>query len=108
MHLLDGSEYRIWCVISGAIFRVKYLKELKEAGFILKPFSSAWDKKFIVMEEYFNKFGHTDIPAKEVFQKVSIGNWSHQQRRLWNLGELEESKINKLLSVNFKKNIRDK
>ena len=60
-----------------------------------------WNKMYRILCDYKNTFGNTTIPAKMVYDSVSLGSWCMCQRVAYNAGTLSEERLEKLQSIGF-------
>ena len=81
----------------------KRSKLLDEVGFNWNPVGSRWESKFLLLQQYFKKHGHTDVPGNDPV----LGNWVLNQRSRRSAGKLSEDRIELLNSIHFTWNTRE-
>ena len=83
------------------------IKALDEIGMIWDVFSYRWDRNYTALNEYYKKFGNTDVPTYYVTEDgVKLGAWCNYVRRArtrkdTRLAELSEEQIKKLDVLGF-------
>ena len=52
-----------------------------------------WRSKCALLAQYFDKFDTNRVSAGFTFQNVNLGSWYGRQRKIYNKGKLEESRV---------------
>jgi len=87
---------------------------LKEIGFELKPLENQWQKMYNLALNYFNHYGHSNIPIKfktkngidEVAEGLALGVWINTQRQYYD--ELSEERKQLLKEIKLEIIVREK
>lgn len=91
-----------WAAIQKAAYKKGKLDAWKVGSLNTLGFNWAfiktWDEHFYELKEYKNKHGHCKVP-KNSFR--SLASWSGIQRKLYKIGKLHSSKIEKLNALGF-------
>lgn len=88
-----------------SILQFEQIKEkLKNSLFnqVIETLKDSWEIHYKEVEEYFNKNGNSNIPARyKGIDGFGIGTWCVAQRVHFNKGLLSDSEIKKLQKLNF-------
>lgn len=85
---------------------VGFKEKLKISLFnqIIEKTNDSWDLRFRELQEYYNEFSNSDVPAR--FKNKALGNWCVLQRIRYNSGKLSAIEIKKLENLKFNFNPR--
>ncbi len=88
-----------------SILQFEQIKEkLKNSLFnqVIETLKDSWEIHYKEVEEYFNKKGNSNIPARyKAIDGFGIGTWCVAQRVHFNKGLLSDQEIKKLQKLNF-------
>jgi len=70
-------------------------------------YDERWEKNYQLLIKYKNKFGHTRLTQKEIYQNQTLGNWVSNHQSLYRRKELRNDRFQKLENIGFEW-IRDK
>lgn len=72
------------------------IDKLNELGMIWRFFYTKWTENYMLVVEYYEKYGNIDIPYDYVLNDIYLGYWLSIQRRLYNESKLPKARIIKL------------
>jgi len=80
---------------------VGFKEKLKTSLFnqIIEKTNDSWDLRYRELEEYYNEFGDSDVPARYI--NKTLGTWCVRQRVDYKSGKLNENEIKKLKKLDF-------
>lgn len=70
---------------------------------VVNKLAPVWHERFSELKEYFEVFGHTDVPKDN--NNKQLANWVKYQRQQYKIGILPNDRIEKLEQLNFKWNV---
>ena len=68
-------------------------------GWTWDPFADKWEEGFRQLLEYIRSHGHTNVPAKEIFEGYRLGQWVTLQRQGYRSGKLDKERQQRLQEV---------
>jgi len=75
------------------------LDKLLAIGFDLEPHDSAWNKKFLLLSDFYKKNGHSNVGSRD--KNRELARWVVKQRVKFREGKLDQAYIEKLKTLNF-------
>lgn len=75
------------------------LDKLLAIGFDPEPFDSAWNKKFLLLSDFYKRNGHSNVGSRD--KNRELARWVVKQRVKFREGKLDQAYIGKLKTLNF-------
>ena len=100
-HVEDGSNLGKWLSNQRAEFKKGDLDEerrqrLEDLGVVWNMLEEQWEQSLALLVQYKEKEGHCDVPQRHVEDGGKLGWWLNTQRRLFEKGDLDEERRQRL------------
>lgn len=89
------------------ILSAERIRRLDEIGFLWDIIDSGWEDNYSKLLKYYKDYSHTDVPINW-HENPQLGKWVSYQRSKRRRNQLSESQIQRLESIKFNWNPRDK
>jgi superfamily II DNA or RNA helicase len=109
-HLENGENIKVWLEIQRTNFKrsklkIEYQQKLISLGVALDPHEANWTQGFYQLQNFYQKFGHTNIKYDFVMDDFKLGQWVGSVRS--RKKSLSYDRLQKLNSLEFVWNARD-
>ncbi|MFP7486409.1 helicase associated domain-containing protein [Priestia filamentosa] len=94
-------QYQRKCYKEGILSPEK-IEKLEKVGFVWSVKKrDGWNKKYQMLLEYTEQYGHCLVPTKATNEYKALGSWVNQQRVAYKKGTLKAYRVQKLEEIGF-------
>ncbi|MDY8021212.1 Helicase associated domain protein [Paenibacillus polymyxa] len=112
-YLIQGVKLGLWVTGQRKDYKNNKLSQeriekLKSIDFMWDPLNDLWDLNFNILSKYKSIYGDCDVVNHYEMDGVKLGKWVNTQRLAYRKNKLSLSRVDKLNSVGFQWDIKDK